>query len=149
MTAFQISPYSLRIDGGQRVQSMGLMMRVLASAGQTNGAFNLFDVICPIGFATPLHIHYAEDVAVFVLEGVLTFFWGEEKREATAGSYFFQPKGIPHGFRVEGETPARILYLTVPAGLDGFVIGHATTSDFDCTRDAARYKIENLSPLPE
>ena len=148
MTAFQIPPYSLRIDEGRRVQSIGLSVRVMASAIQTGGAFNLFDVLCPIGFATPLHIHYAEDVAVLVLEGALTFFWGDEKNDAVVGSYFFHPKGTPHGFRVEGETPARILYLTIPAGLDGFVIEQATTSDLDCTRNAARYKIEILGPLP-
>jgi hypothetical protein len=37
--------------------------------------FNLFEFTGPAGFATPLHIHYAEDVAVFVLEGSLTVYW--------------------------------------------------------------------------
>jgi quercetin dioxygenase-like cupin family protein len=52
----------------------------------------LFDVSCPIGFVTPLHIHYAEDVAVFVLEGALTLFLGDKRMEALTGSYFFHPR---------------------------------------------------------
>ena len=94
---------------------------VKATSEQTGGVFNLFEVSCPPDYATPLHIHYAEDVAVYVLEGALTFFWGSERKEAVAGSYFYQPRCTPHGFRVEGAIPARILYMTFPAGFDRFV----------------------------
>jgi uncharacterized RmlC-like cupin family protein len=88
-------------------------------------------------------------VAVYVLEGTLTFFWGSEMKEAVAGSYFFQPRGTPHGFRVEGTTPARILYMTIPAGFDCFVFEQeplAPRSESEVV--AARYKIEILGPLP-
>ena len=77
--------------------------------------------------AMPLQIHYTEDVAVYVLEGALTFFWGSEKREAAVGSFFYQPRGTPHGFRVEGARPAQILYMTMPAGFDRFVLGVIST----------------------
>ena len=73
-------PYALQCDEGQRLQSMGALISVKASSEQTDGVFNLFDVSCPPGFATWLHIHYAEDVALFVLEGALTVFWGSEKK---------------------------------------------------------------------
>lgn len=147
-TLLQIKPYLLK-DEGQRFQLLGALVSVKASTEQTGGAFNLFDVVCPIAFATPLHIHYAEDVAVFVMEGTLTFFWGDEKKRACHDSYFFQPRGTPHGFRVEGDAPARILYMTVPAGFDQFVLeGVTSTTNFGVTA-AARHKIEILGPLPE
>jgi quercetin dioxygenase-like cupin family protein len=111
--------------------------------------FNLFDVSCPPGYATPLHIHYAEDVAVYVLEGTLTFFWGNEEKEAVAGSYFFHPRGTPHGFRVESAISARILYMTIPAGFDRFLIEQRRpTPKSEPETDAARFKIEILGPLP-
>ena len=144
----QPKPYLFHNDK-TRVQAFGALVSVLASGSQTGGAFNALDVICPAGFSTPLHIHYAEDVAVYVLEGALTFFCGDEKSEARAGSYFFQPRSTPHGLRVESESSARILYMTVPAGFDQFVMEHATGKHFDCNRDAARYKIEILGALPE
>ena len=129
---------------------MGALVSVKATSEQTGGAFNLFEVTCPPGYATPLHIHYAEDVAVYVLDGALTFFWGSEQRAALTGSYFYQPRGIPHGFRVEGRTPARLLYLTFPAGLDRFVIEQEQlASNAEPGTAAAHYQIEILGPLPE
>ncbi len=150
MAYLKTKPYALRCNEGQRLRSMGALICVKATSQQTSGAFNLFDVDCPPGFATPLHIHYAEDVAVFVLEGALTFFWGSERKEAVAGAYLFQPRGIPHGFRVAGAIPARILYITTPAGFDRFIAEQELPlpkSEPEIT--AARFKIEILGPLPE
>lgn len=150
MSPLQTSPYSLTCEEGQKLNPFGTMVLVKASTEQTGGVFNLFDVICPPGYATSLHIHYAEDVAVYVLEGELAFFWGTDKKKAVAGSFFYQPRGTPHGFRVEGATSARILYMTIPAGFDRFVAeqGQPVPAPEPET-DAARYKIEILGSLPE
>ncbi len=150
MTSLQTKPYALQCDEEQRLESLGALVSVKATWEQTGGAFNLFDVFFPPDYETLLHIHYAEDVAVFVLEGTLAFFWGSEKKEAVAGSYFFQPRGTPHGFRVEGATPARILYMTIPAGFDRFVLEQERMAPCsEAMTTAARYKIEILGPLPE
>jgi len=150
MKSLQTEPYALHIDEGQRLRSLGALVSVKATSEQTGGVFNLFEVSCPNDFATPLHIHYAEDVAVYVLEGTLAFFWGSEKKEAVAGSYFYQPRGTPHGFRVEGGTPAQILYMTIPAGFDRFVIEQELPApNSEPETEAARYKIETLGALPE
>lgn len=143
-------PYMLNNEEGQSLQALGTSVRVKATWEQTGGVFNLFEVSCLPDYASPLHIHYAEDVAIYVLEGVLTFFWGSEKKDGVTGSFFYQPRGTPHGFRVEGSMPARILYMTIPAGLDRFVIDeeHLVPS-LESVTDAARYKIEILGPLPE
>ncbi len=150
MPTLQTKPYALGAKEGEFLRCMGARITVKATSEQTNGLFNLFDASCPPGFGTPLHIHYAEDVVVLVLEGALTFFWGGEKKEAAAGAYFFEPRGTPHGFRVKGELPTRILYMTIPAGFDRFMTEHKLPNlERDPERDAARYKIEILGPLPE
>ena len=149
-SSFQIKPYSLARSEGKKIHSFGTLVIVKATSEQTGGAFNLFEVTCPPGYATPLQIHYAEDVAVYVLDGALMFFWGSNKKEAVAGSYFFQPRGIAHGFRVEGNTPAKILYLTIPAGLDRFIAEQGQLApECESVTAAARYKIEIMGPLPE
>jgi quercetin dioxygenase-like cupin family protein len=150
MALLLTKPYTLVDTEGQRLTALGALMLVKATAEHTGGAFNMFDVSCPPGYATPLHIHYAEDVAIYVLAGALTVFWGSEHKAAVAGSYFYQPRGTPHGFRVESGTPARILYLTFPAGLDQFVVEQEQLApDSDSATAAARYQIEILGPLPE
>ena len=150
MRSLQTKPYMLNHEEGQFLQALGASVSIKATSQQTGGAFNLFEVTCPPDYATPLHIHYTEDVAVYVLEGALTLFWGNEKKNAVDGSYFFQPRGTPHGFRVEGGAPTRILYMTMPAGFDRFIIEHKVpVPDSKSDADAARYKIEILGPLPE
>ncbi len=150
MRSVQTKPYMANAEEGQYLQSLGARVFVMATSEQTGGVLNLFEVSCPQEYATPLHIHYAEDVAVYVLEGTLTFFWGTERKEAIAGSYFFQPRCTPHGFRVEGTTPARILYMTIPAGFDRFVLEQERPDpNSDPVTAAARYKIEILGLLPD
>ena len=150
MIFLQTKPYALQRGEGQNFRLSRARAFVKATSEQTGGAFNLFVVSCLSGFATTLHIHYAEDVAIYVLEGVLTIFWGDEKRTAAAGAYFFQPRGVPHGFRVEGETPAQLLYMTFPAGLDRFVAEQELlVPDCESVTAAARYQIEILGPLPQ
>ena len=147
-TYLQAKPYTL--SGAETtLHSLGARVSIQASAEQTGGAFNLFDVLLPAGYETALHIHYAEDVAIRILEGALDIFWGEERRQAAAGSFFFQPRGMPHGFRVTGTSSARILYLTFPAGFDGFVLEHSRSiTGAEAMASEARYKIEVLGSLP-
>ena len=150
MRPFHTKPYMLSSEEGQLLQSLGAQVSIKAASEQTCGLFNLFEVSCLPGYATPLHIHYTEDVAIYVLEGTLTFFWGGEKTEAAFGSYYYQPRGTPHGFRVEGGAPARILYMTIPAGFDRFVIEQELLAPkSEPETEAARYKIEILGPFPE
>ncbi len=150
MRPLQTQPYTLDHEEGPSLQSLGALVSVKATSEQTGGVFNLFEVSCPPDYATPLHIHYAEDVAIYVLDGALGFFCGDEERVAFPGSFFFQPRGTPHGFRVESAAPARILYMTLPAGFDRFVMEHRLL-DRACESEitAARFKIEILGPLPE
>lgn len=146
-TSLQTIPYMM--NEMTRMQSLGTLVGIKANSEQTGGAFNLFDVLLPPGYETPLHIHYSEDVAINVLEGVLDVFWGEEKRAAMAGSFFFQPRGTPHGFRVAGSKQARILYMTFPAGFDDFVIERSKpVTNFEAIISETHYKIEVLGSLP-
>jgi len=132
-----------------RFEALGALVSIQACTEQTGGAFNLFDVLLPAGYETPLHIHYAEDVAIQVMQGTLDLFWGADRKPAKTGSFFFQPRGTPHGFRVTGTLPARISYMTFPAGFDGFVLEHSQpVPDFERMLLEARYKIEVLGPLP-
>jgi quercetin dioxygenase-like cupin family protein len=150
MQSLQTKPYMLDNEEGQFLQSLGTLVSIKATSEQTAGLFNLFEVSCPPDYTTPLHIHYTEDVAVYVLQGSLTLFLGREQKEAVAGSFFYQPRGTPHGFRVAGGEPTRILYMTIPAGFDRFILERKLpTPESDPEEEAARYKIEILGPLPE
>jgi quercetin dioxygenase-like cupin family protein len=147
--SLQTKPYILH-DDREKMLSLDATVSVLANSEQSDGAFNVFDVIYPPGYETQLHIHYSEDVAIYILEGDLDIFWGDEKKQATTGSFVFQPRGTPHGFRAKGLMGAHILYMTFPAGFDKFVIGCSKPGGASESRlSEARFKIEVLGPLPE
>ena len=45
---------------------------------------------------------------------------GDQTFTATPGSFVYQPRGIVHGFQVEGDQPARVLQITTPTGVESF-----------------------------
>lgn len=148
MSFLQTKPYFLNSCEGTKLKLLDASVCVKATSEQTGGLFNLFEIDCPGGFTTPMHIHYTEDVAVFILQGELIVFWGEERRLAKVGAYVFLPRGTPHGFLVEGRNAARILYATLPANFDHFLYANSVGTNEPST-NAARHKIEILGPLPE
>ena len=66
------------------------------------------------------HVHGDEDDAFYILEGEMTFFFGDEDDEAVAppGTFVLVPPGVRHGFRNPGPGPVRMLNVHAPAGFD-------------------------------
>lgn len=55
------------------------------------------------------------------MEGALTFWVGGEVIEATAGSFVYGPRDVPHTFLVSSPE-ARYLVVTEPAGFESFML---------------------------
>jgi hypothetical protein len=67
MASLLTKPCALNAGEGQNLGSHTATLFLEASSEQTGGAFNLFAATRLPGYATSLHIHYAEDVGlVFV-----------------------------------------------------------------------------------
>ena len=60
-----------------------------------------------------LHVHYADDEAWHVLEGILTFRFSDGEVEAPAGSTVFIPASVPHTY-YEAYGPTRYLMILTP-----------------------------------
>lgn len=115
--------YTLARDEGSPMWFLGLApTRIKATGEQTGGTYALFDFVVPAGGALPLHIHHNDDETVYVLEGAVTVFCGEQRFAVAPGSFVFLPRGLPHGYRSDGGGPARVLEFTVPAGLEGMIV---------------------------
>jgi quercetin dioxygenase-like cupin family protein len=140
------------------VRFLGLPTAVRATQETTGGAFGLVENwSMPPGFASPYHIHHAEDEAFYVLEGELAIVCGGKWMKAGPGAYAFGPREIPHGFKVIGSQPARILLLCSPGGFENFVLELSQPMDAapappdmaKMLEVAAKFKIDILGPLPE
>jgi steroid delta-isomerase-like uncharacterized protein len=111
----------------------------------------------PVGFASPYHTHHREDESFYVLEGELAFVCGGNWLKARPGAFVYGPRGAPHGFKVIGHSPARMLLMCAPAGFERFVLEQTTPlaeppSPPDMHRLltlAAKYGIDIHGPLPE
>lgn len=154
-------PYALARGEGQALWFLGAQTWVKATSEQTGGALGLVEQILPAGFASPWHLHHNEDEAFYVAEGEMTFICGDAQVAAGPGTWVWGPRGIPHGFRVEGSAPARLLLFATPAGFEQFVVDLGVPApegssapdgppDMDkLMAAAARYQIDILGPLPE
>jgi quercetin dioxygenase-like cupin family protein len=90
-----------------------------ATAGETGGAFLLFEDVMDQGKMTPLHTHPASDETMYVLQGeILMHIEGSEHRIA-AGGLAVAPRGVPHAFLVLSEQ-ARLLCLHTPGCCQAF-----------------------------
>jgi hypothetical protein len=77
------------------------------------------ELLAPKGFASPLHIHRAEDEFFVVISGEVRVRHGDEVMEAVAGSFVYGPRNVAHAFRVD-STEARLLLFFGPAGVERF-----------------------------
>jgi uncharacterized protein (TIGR02246 family) len=140
---------------------LGLPTAMRATRETTNGAFGLIESwMMPPGFASPYHVHHLEDEAFYVLEGEIAFVCGGTWMTARPGTFVFGPRNVPHGFKIVGETAARLLLLCAPAGFEKFALdlsepepapgAPAAPPDMaTLVATAAKYQIDILGPLPE
>ena len=100
---------------------VGCLALIKASTESTAGRLGMVEFTHPPDFATPPHVHHAEDEAFYILEGAMKGFCGEAQWRATAGDFVWLPRGIPHGYAIDGDDVLRTLAITLPAGFERFV----------------------------
>jgi quercetin dioxygenase-like cupin family protein len=136
------------------IHFLGLPTLLRATAQTTGGAFGLVEQVLPPGFASPYHTHRLEDEAFYVVEGEMAFVCNGKWTSATAATFVFGPRNIAHGFKVLGDTPARLLLLCTPGGFEQFVLdmsdpAPAPPDMAKLMAVAATYQIDIHGPLPQ
>ena len=157
MIAQGLQPY-LKSRQDIDFQFLGLPTVLHATTETTGGRFGLMEhATIPPGFASPYHTHHDEDEAFYVLEGQMRFVCGGKWMSAGAGTWVYGPREIPHGFKVVGSRPARMLLMCAPAGFEKFALqlsapAGAPSAPPDMARlmaAAAQFNVDILGPLPE
>jgi quercetin dioxygenase-like cupin family protein len=114
-----LRPYVRGAEPGNSFWYINQLMSTLAEGEDTGGRLTVYEILFPPDSGPPLHVHEREDEAFYVLEGGLSVRMGDEEHEVLAGSFVFQPRGIPHTFRSSGDG-ARVLLMVVPSGFEGY-----------------------------
>jgi quercetin dioxygenase-like cupin family protein len=106
-------------DSQAAIWFLGALSQVRLSGEQTGGAFSLAENLNRRGNGSPVHVHEQEDETLFVLDGELRVFVGEEKHTAGPGTVAVLPRRLRHAYVVTSAT-ARFLTLHIPAGFEQF-----------------------------
>lgn len=91
----------------------------------TGGSFALLENVIAPGEGPPLHIHGGEDEMWYILDGHFRFRVDERILDAPAGSFVFVPRGTAHCLQNVSDTPARLMVMFSPAGMERFFEEHA------------------------
>ena len=115
-----IKPQLTGAKGGKLIEISGDLNRFLLTGAETGGSYAQWEAILPPGGGPPVHVHSREQEALFVLEGEVTAWMGDERILFMEGMSAHLPIGLAHGFKNETSKTARILFTAVPAGLENF-----------------------------
>jgi quercetin dioxygenase-like cupin family protein len=103
---------------GARHLVVGDTMRVLARAGDTGGAFEVFEMTGPRDSGPPPHAHpWTESYSV--VEGTVDVLIGDKTIPGGPGCFFQIPAGTFHSYRITSDS-AKVLIVTSPSGAASF-----------------------------
>jgi quercetin dioxygenase-like cupin family protein len=93
-----------------------LTVTFFASAAETGGHADIFEVSVPEGAKVPVAHHHVEvDELAYVLEGTLTYTVGGVVHELRPGQQLFTPRGVVHHFANLHPGTTRFLSVLTPA----------------------------------
>ena len=107
------APIVIAPGEGHRIGNVEFLARTADTPRFTLGIIE----IAP-GRVLESHVHADEDDAFYILEGEMTFIFGDECVAAPPGTFVLVPPGIEHAFRNEQTVPVRMLNIHAPAGFD-------------------------------
>lgn len=114
--------YALADGDAEAIWFLGTLALIKGVDSGTGGMLATVEFTHPASFATPLHVHHLADEAFYVLAGGMRGICGDREWAATTGAFVWLPRGIPHGYAVDGDETLRTLAITVPAGFDRFIV---------------------------
>jgi quercetin dioxygenase-like cupin family protein len=102
-------------------KSSGSSTELKLAGEQARGDWAVVEWHLRAGDEPPIHTHTREDETLYVLDGSITAFVGDQRIDVGAGSYAALPKNVPHGLTLRGDE-ARLLITLEPAGAEYFFV---------------------------
>ena len=113
-----LKPKIVRKDEGKIVNVIGDIQTFKLTGKDTNGLFTLIEEENEPGTEIPPHVHENEDEVFKVLEGEMELTVGGKTTILKAGDLAFGPRGIPHSWKIIGDSKAKVILSVFPAGIE-------------------------------
>jgi quercetin dioxygenase-like cupin family protein len=117
-------------------------MHLLGGADRSENRLSVLETENPPEAGPPLHRHNREDEAFYVLEGDYTFECADRVVSASAGSFVFLPKGVPHRYQA-GNAGGRLLMIFAPGGIEGYFRAVAAAMEDGTLASSRAHEIAN------
>jgi Cupin domain len=130
---------TVRANERDPLNVLGMPLRFLCDARETDGAWSLFEEHIPLGMGPPPHRH-DWDEAYYVLKGEVNFEIDGHAVTIRAGDFARLPANTVHGFKGASADGARVLIFAAP--------GHASKF-FEEVNSEVRSLPDDLSKIPE
>ena len=113
-----INPKIVRNNEGKVLNVIGDMQTFKLTGKDTNGLFTLIEEENEPGTGIPPHVHENEDEVFKVIEGEMELTVGDKTTILKAGDLAFGPRGIPHSWKIVGNSKAKVILSVFPAGIE-------------------------------
>jgi quercetin dioxygenase-like cupin family protein len=119
MADLQAPPLTVVRPGQGRAAELGAIGVVFKLWGHdTGGALSIVEHPFAVGALVEPHTHTREDEYSIVTQGEIGFRSGDREVVLGAGGYITKPRGELHAMWNAGRTPARMIEIISPAGLE-------------------------------
>ncbi len=106
--------------GGKVLHVLGNEWTMKAGREDTGGPIAVLEATFQSKTGAPAHVHHLHEETFYVLEGEFIFRLGTQTVKATAGTFVFVPRDLPHAFENVGNQPGRVLGIMTPGGYERF-----------------------------
>ena len=110
---------TLKAGEGNTLNVLGMPLRFLCDAKDTEGAWSLMEEEIPVGHGPPPHRH-DWDEAYYVIDGALDFEIDHKPVRIGRGDFTYLPRNTVHAFKGASPSPARVLIFAAPAHSSAF-----------------------------
>ena len=102
------------------IKPFGLDVKVLLTTEATGGAISVIMGWHKPGEGPPDHVHFNQEEMFFIVEGIYELTVGDQTSTVGSGTIVFIPRNVVHRFKNVGDTTARMLDWSPPAGQDHY-----------------------------
>ena len=113
-----LKPKIVRNGEGKIINVIGDIQTFKLTGKDTNGLFTLIEEENEPGTGIPPHVHENEDEVFKVIEGEMELTVGDKTTILKAGDLAFGPRGIPHSWKIIGDSKAKVILSVFPAGIE-------------------------------